>query len=432
MARSTKILAENPVSPPQVAKAKTPVAAKSVATPVAAKAPSRRIVTWPRVLALVAAAALVAGGGTAYGLYDTWEKSDKIAPGVLVQGVPVGGLTRVQAREELQQRFGRLFLEVQTPDRSFKVALKQLGGEPQINEAVNNAYWYGRSGNKVKNVWRAVSGEKIARRLTLPVKWDKAAMRRTGWNLNTKVRTEPRDARLEVQNGLVDIVPEQTGRALNVGATLNDLQRKYYVGLPALDATVRETKPRVLAASLQGEDVQIGEYKTSFDSDLWGRTRNIHVAAETIDGRVLMPGETFSFNHMTGERTWDKGYRMGHIFARKPGEDKSEVIDGLAGGVCQVSSTLYNAVRRTNKNTDGGLSIVERNSHSLPVTYVPSGRDATVAWPDKDFRFKNVLPHPIYLRAIVDGSRLKISVWGRVPQGSAVTYAAASRDDGAS
>ena len=425
MARSTKILVETPLAAPQKARPKAPGVAKAAV----ATAPSCRVFTWPRVLALGLAAALVAGGGTAYGLYGTWEKSDQIAPGVVVQGVPVGGLTRMHARAELQKRFGRLFLELQTPDRSFKVALKQLGGEPQINEAVNNAYWYGRSGNTVKNVWRAVSGEKIETRLTLPVKWDKTTMRRTAWNLNHGFRTAPHDARLEVTNGIADVVPERTGRALNVGATLTDLQRKYYVGLPSLETTLRETRPRVLAADLQGQDVQIGEYKTSFDSDLWGRTRNIHVAAETIDGRVLMPGETFSFNQMTGERTWDKGYRMGHIFARKPGEEKSEVVDGLAGGVCQVSSTLYNAVRRTNNQIDGGLQIVERNTHSLPVTYVPSGRDATVAWPDKDFRFKNALPHPVYLRAEVDGSRLKISVWGRVPQGSAITYASATRDN---
>jgi len=149
---------------------------------------------------------------------------------------------------------------------------------------------------------------------------------------------------------------------------------------------------------------------------LWGRTRNIHIASKEVDGKVLMPGEDFSFNKSTGERTWDKGYRMAHIFERKPGKEKSEVVDGLAGGVCQVSSTIYNAVRRTNNDTDGRLQIVERNHHSLPVTYVPYGRDATVAWPHKDFRFRNTFAHPIFLRAEVDGSKLTVSVWGRVPE----------------
>jgi vancomycin resistance protein YoaR len=92
-----------------------------------------------------------------------------------------------------------------------------------------------------------------------------------------------------------------------------------------------------------------------------------------MEGSVLMPGETFSFNAQTGKRTWEKGYRMAHIFETKPGAEKAEVVEGLGGGICQVSSTLYNAVREANKKAGRGLKIVERQSHSLPVTYVPSG-----------------------------------------------------------
>jgi vancomycin resistance protein YoaR len=169
---------------------------------------------------------------------------------------------------------------------------------------------------------------------------------------------------------------------------------------------VRTTAPRLTAASLAGTDVKLGEYRTRFNAGEWGRTRNIYVAAGAIDGKVIMPGQTFSFNQSTGRRTWEKGYRMAHIFERKPGQLKAEVVDGLAGGVCQVSSTLYNAVRKSKDKVGPGVRIVERNYHSLPVTYVPPGFDATVAWPNKDFRFRNTLPAPIYLRAEVVGSRL--------------------------
>jgi vancomycin resistance protein YoaR len=162
--------------------------------------------------------------------------------------------------------------------------------------------------------------------------------------------------------------------------------------------------------------VKLGEYTTSFNPGEYGRTTNVRLAAEAINGKVLMPNEKFSFNAMTGERTMDKGYRVAHIFVRLPGKEKSEIVDGRGGGVCQVSSTLYNAVRKTNNKTDDRLAIIERNNHSLPVSYVPSGLDATVAWPHKDFRFRNTFPHPVYLRAQVSGSRLKISVWGRVPE----------------
>ena len=107
---------------------------------------------------------------------------------------------------------------------------------------------------------------------------------------------------------------------------------------------------------------------------------------------------------------------MAHIFLRQPGAENSEVVDGLAGGVCQVSSTLFNAVRKTNLKADvNPIKIVERTSHSLPVTYVPRGLDATVAWPYKDFKFRNVTNHPVYVRTRLGRSKLSIAIWGRVP-----------------
>src|SRR5690606_4254857 len=126
-------------------------------------------------------------------------------------------------------------------------------------------------------------------------------------------------------------------------------------------------------------DVELGRYTTSFNPGLRGRTTNVRLASEAINGKVLMPGERFSFNSITGERTIKKGYRIAHIFVRKPGQTESEIVDGVGGGICQVSSTLYNAVRKTNNKTDSKLAIIERNNHSLPVNYVPSGLDATVA-----------------------------------------------------
>ena len=188
---------------------------------------------------------------------------------------------------------------------------------------------------------------------------------------------------------------------------------------PALEAvTVHRTEPHIAIANLEGSDVKLEQYTTSFNRGLVGRTRNIHVAAEAVNGRVLLPGQTFSFNASTGERTAAKGYRMAHIFERQPGEEEAQVVDGLAGGTCQVSSTLFNAIRKSNQKVDSKLKIVQRETHSLPVTYVPRGLDATVAWPYRDFKFRNTLPNPIYLRTDVNGSRLTVSVWARVPSGN--------------
>jgi vancomycin resistance protein YoaR len=374
-----------------------------------------RMSPW-KIAALGSGVVCVVALGISYGAWASWARGTSIARGVIVQGEDLSGLSKAEAHARLEKRFGRLFVAVRTPDRDFGVSVAELGGKPRFDAVVHKAHRFGRSGNVVADVagiWKARS---VEQKLSLPIEWDKGTLRRKMWTIASQFNQAPRDATLKVESETVSVVPHQEGRALNVGATCATLQKKYFAGAPAIEATVRKTNPRLQAGDLEGRDVKLGVYSTRYNAGEVGRTRNIHVAAGEIDGMVLLPNEEFSFNRATGKRTWSKGYRMAHIFETKPGKTEAEVVDGLAGGVCQVSSTLYNAVRRANDESRG-LKIVERTTHSLPVTYVPRGLDATVAWPSKDFRFRNTFSHPVYLRARAGNSRLVISVWGRVKEG---------------
>ena len=374
-----------------------------------------RFWTWPRIVAAVFFALVAATLGVALAFFASWNNSGKIAPGLIVQGEYLGGLSQDEAQARLEKRFGRMFIALKTPDRDIKLSLKQLGGQVLVPEAAKNAYWYGRGDNLFQNAWTYWTTQNTSQRRALRVKWDKPQLRQTMWAVATNYHRKARDAKLEVTSEGVQVIADQSGRALNVGATCADLQKQYFAGKPDITAVTKTVAPKLAAEDLAGRDVLLGKYTTYFDSGEWGRTENIRLAADAVNGKVLMPKEKFSFNAMTGERTRDKGYRVAHIFVHKPGKSEAEVVDGRGGGVCQVSSTLYNAVRKTNNKTDGRLAIIERNNHSLPVSYVPSGLDATVAWPHKDFRFRNTFAHPVYLRAKKTGSRLEISVWGRVP-----------------
>ncbi|TDA64489.1 MAG: vancomycin resistance protein [Clostridia bacterium] len=144
----------------------------------------------------------------------------------------------------------------------------------------------------------------------------------------------------------------------------------------------------------------ISTYTTWFNADLDARTQNIKVAARSLDGRIVRRGEVFSFNLATGPRSKDRGY-----------EDAMIVVEGMAtpgvgGGVCQVASTLYNAVLRA------GLPVVERHPHSRPVPYVPLGTDATVSQDRLDLRFRNDLGVPIKISARVGEGCIAISLHG--------------------
>ncbi|MGE7054423.1 VanW family protein, partial [Paenibacillus glucanolyticus] len=143
----------------------------------------------------------------------------------------------------------------------------------------------------------------------------------------------------------------------------------------------------------------IGYYVTYFNSSNKNRSHNIALASKAIDSAVVFPGETFSFNEVVGMRTIDRGYKRAGVIVR------GELSEGVGGGICQVSSTLFNAIDRA------GLQIVKRYSHSRNVPYVLPGRDATVSWGGPDFVFENAYNQPILIRAYGSGGRMTVSIF---------------------
>lgn len=137
------------------------------------------------------------------------------------------------------------------------------------------------------------------------------------------------------------------------------------------------------------ESKLIGGYYTTLLSDLPNRTNNVILACQKINGKILYPGQTFSFNQTVGPRTAELGFREAPVFAGK------KVVPGIGGGICQVSSTLYNTALSCN------LKVVERHPHSMKVAYVPERRDATVSFGIQDFKFRNSLNRPIQVLAKV-------------------------------
>jgi putative cell wall-binding protein len=145
----------------------------------------------------------------------------------------------------------------------------------------------------------------------------------------------------------------------------------------------------------------LSEYTTYFDSGMVNRSDNIRLAAEALNGHTLSPGDLFSFNQSVGRRTAEAGYKEAPIIM---GE---EFVPGVGGGVCQVSTTLYNAAVLAD------LEIVERHHHTLPVAYVPAGQDATVSYPALDLKFRNTLDVYIVIRSSVEGNTLTFQLYER-------------------
>src|SRR6478735_8465377 len=142
------------------------------------------------------------------------------------------------------------------------------------------------------------------------------------------------------------------------------------------------------AASAQGiADVSLASYSTRFRPSDTSRNRNVQLSAEAINNVVLGPGDSFSYNQTVGERTAERGYQPAPEIINK------QLVMGIGGGICQTSSTLFNAI-------DGaGLQVTARSHHSKHVGYVPAGRDATVSWGGPDFKFTNNKDYPVIIKA---------------------------------
>ena len=144
----------------------------------------------------------------------------------------------------------------------------------------------------------------------------------------------------------------------------------------------------------------LSTFSTNYATSNRDRTTNLRLAAEKISGTVIMPGETFSYNKVVGKRTVEAGYKEAAIFSN------GEVTDGLGGGICQISSTLYDSVLFAN------LEIVERRNHMFIPSYVDGGWDATVVWGSTDFKFKNNRNYPIKIELTVSNGVARATIYG--------------------
>lgn len=162
---------------------------------------------------------------------------------------------------------------------------------------------------------------------------------------------------------------------------------------------IYETVPTVKEEDLDGiKDFMIGTYTTYFNSGVVGRSQNILLSSEAIQHHVLGPGDEFSFNKVVGERTRERGYQEANEIIN------NEFVIGIGGGICQTSSTLFNAI------DSAGLFVMERHAHSRDIGYVPPNRDATVSWGGPDFRFTNPYDQPVLIRTEVFLDRGEITV----------------------
>ena len=230
----------------------------------------------------------------------------------------------------------------------------------------------------------------------------------------------PHDATFAVSGSSVRVVPAQPGVELDVPRSADRIaaaaQRAVGHRVAPLAVAVAQPTRSTAQAEAMGITGTVGTYETFYGGDP-NRIHNVQLVAHLVDGALVAPGATFSFNGTTGERTAAKGFLEAPVIVN------GEVETGLGGGVCQVSTTVFNAAY------EAGLPITARTNHALYISHYPLGRDATVDYPDVDLKFVNDTGHWLLLRTWVGASSLTVGLYGAPQHRRIETIAAPLRVD---
>jgi vancomycin resistance protein YoaR len=197
------------------------------------------------------------------------------------------------------------------------------------------------------------------------------------------------------------VLPEQPGGELDIDGSIAAISHRMAdASQEPVTLPTKLSQPHLNEADLKGIDGEVSHFRTHY-SETGNRAKNIQVACRHINGTVLKPGDIFSYNQVVGPRDTDSGFHMAPVII------KGKLQPGMGGGVCQVSSTLYNAVLLAD------LKIAHREHHAFPVHYLPAGRDATVAYGDKDFQFQNNTDGVIAIAASGADGQVSMRIFGR-------------------
>lgn len=333
---------------------------------------------------------------------------DTIYNGVTIENIDMGGLSIAEARQRIQTHFDENVstktIQLKYGDKVWALPAQEIGYALNYIKAANEAYNVGREGRYFERFNKIISLYKQPENILLIPSYEHVKVEKTLLDIKKSIDKPATNAKIIRQGGKFYITPEITGQMMDLEKT-NQLiaeaihshkyDREVVIQLP-----VEIQSPKITSESLGYINDLLGTYTTQFNGSNKNRSQNITLASQSINGTVLMPSDIFSFNDIVGPRSRQRGYLDAPVIF------KGELVEGLGGGVCQVSSTIYNTALLSN------LKIVERVNHSIPSTYVPRGLDATVSYGVLDFKFQNTSSQPIYIESVVHNNQLSIKIYG--------------------
>lgn len=343
-----------------------------------------------------------------YGVYQMVKPADHIiCDGVFVDTIDLSGMTRGQALQAVQEysdTHKKRMLEVDVNGKMVAVSLEELGYESEANDFVDQALQVGKGSNPFANYVQIREAAVNPVVFDLGFQCSEKEIRDFVKKKCAKKCTKAKDSKIKMKNGALVYTDSRQGSSLDIDSTVDRIRaevgKQEKADVIRVKAVVTIQEPSVTQELAARCKDKIGTFRTTYNAGNVSRSRNLANAARLVNGHVINPGETFSVHDAISPLTEDNGYYAA------PSYSNGEVVDSIGGGVCQVSTTLYNAVLKAE------LEVVERSPHSMVVSYVEPSMDAAIAGDYKDFKFKNNTDVPLYLEGGTSAGTIYFNIYG--------------------
>lgn len=287
---------------------------------------------------------------------------------------------------------------------SVSVTAQELGLTWDDTNMVADALYVGRSGNIVERYKERKDLEHDRKVYPINVEFDRATIEAIVNEQGDRYNVEAKNATLSKADGDFVVTPGTKGEKIDANASVSRIMSNLdnFTGSDlTIDMVVVEDIPKATAEDLEKIHDVIGRYKTSFKTSNADRSGNVRNGTRLVNGTVLLPGDSFSMYQTVSPFTEENGYYLAGSYLN------GMVVESLGGGICQVSSTLYNAVLRAE------LQVDERHNHSMIVSYVDLSSDAAISGTSKDFKFTNNTEYPIYIEGITtEDKQVVFTIYG--------------------
>lgn len=335
------------------------------------------------------------------------NEEQTIHKGVYVDEIDLSGMTVAEAKREVADYVSQLEEETLTLeifDEQLQVTLGELGLECTNLDVIDEAAQLGKKGNIIKRYKERKDLEHEKKVYKLEWVLAPEQVRDYVTTECVKFDSEAKDAALKRVNGSFEIVDGNTGTKLDVDGSvqmiMDFIENEWNKENGTITLPVETDYPRGSEEELSRVKDVLGTFTTSYSTSGPSRSQNVANGAKLINGTVLYPGDTFSAYEVVSPFTTENGYEMAGSYLN------GKVVDSLGGGICQVSTTLYNAVLLSE------LEVVERSNHSMIVTYVDPSADAAIAGTYKDFKFKNNTEAPVYIEGTTANKQITFTIYG--------------------